>query len=262
MRTRIKLPTDPYAEASPGRPRRRAPFIAVGFVLVLLAVIALVNRGHGSGAKPAAAAGPTAAASSAPPISVTSPYSAGQATSTAGGVPVGYPHTTSGAEAAAANYVVAFNSAVMVSPSARDRLVNAIADPAIASSLEGQFDAAYAQIDTTYGLTTAGAAPAGQTFVERAAPVGVSVVSTSGNTATISVWTVTLAGLAGANSQHAVSEDWVTVTVTLNWTHGDWKWFSFQSAEGPAPLGGLQTPAPGTTLQAAVTKYGELRYGR
>lgn len=262
MRTRIKLPTDPYAEASPGRPRRRAPFIAVGFVLVLLAVIALVNRGHGSGAKPAAAASPTAAAGSAPPISVTSPYSAGQATSTAGGVPVGYPHTTSGAEAAAANYVVAFNSAVMVSPSARDRLVNAIADPAIASSLEGQFDAAYAQIDTTYGLTTAGAAPAGQTFVERAAPVGVSVVSTSGNTATISVWTVTLAGLAGANSQHAVSEDWVTVTVTLNWTHGDWKWFSFQSAEGPAPLGGLQTPAPGTTLQAAVTKYGELRYGR
>jgi hypothetical protein len=260
VRTRIKLPADPYAESTPRRPRPRAPFIAVGFVLLLLAVIAIVNRGHGSAAKPAAAS--SSAATGAPSVAVTAPYSAGQPTSTAGGVPVGYPHTTAGAEAAAANYVVAFNSADMVYSWARNRLVNAIADPAIASSLQGQFDAAYAQIDTTYGLSSSGAAPSGQTFVERAAPVGVSLVSTSGNTATVSVWAVTLAGLAGANSQHAVSEDWVTVTVTLNWTHGDWKWFSFQSAEGPAPLGGLQTPAPGTTLQAAVTKYGELRYGR
>ncbi|MBR7833597.1 hypothetical protein KDL01_09995, partial [Actinospica durhamensis] len=201
-------------------------------------------------------------AATSPSVSVTTPYTAGQATSTAGGVPVGYPHTTAGAEAAAANYVVAFNSADMVYAWQRDKLVNAIADPAIASTLQGQFDAAYAQIDTTYGLSGSGAAPSGQTFVERAAPVGVSLVSTSGDTATVSVWAVTLAGLAGANSQHAVSEDWVTVTVTLNWTHGDWKWFSFQSADGPAPLGGLQTPAPGTTLQAAVNKYGELRYGR
>jgi hypothetical protein len=267
-RTRIKLPVDPYAESTPRRPRRRVPFIAVGFVLALLAVIAIVNRGHGSGKAGAAAAsspapGATATVTAtAPAAPVTAPYTAGQATSTAGGVPVGYPHTSNGAEAAAANYVVAFNSADMVHASARDRLVNAIADPAIASTLQGRFDAAYAQIDTTYGLTSAGAAPSGQTFVERAAPVGVTMVSASGDSATVAVWAVTLAGLAGVNSQHAVSEDWVTVTVTLNWTHGDWKWFSFQSAEGPAPLGGLQTPAPGTTLQAAVTKYGELRYGR
>jgi hypothetical protein len=193
---------------------------------------------------------------------VTTSYDAGQASGSADGVPVGYPHSSSGAEAAAANYVVAFNSADMVRSSNRARLVNAIADPAIASSLEGQFDAAYAQLDTNYGLSNSGAAPAGQTYVERAAPVGVSLVSDSGNTATVSVWMVSLAGLAGTNSQHAVSEDWSTVTVTLNWTHGDWKWFSFVSADGPAPLGGLQTPAAGSTLQAAVTKYGGLRYGR
>lgn len=261
VRTRIKLPADPYAEAAPRRPRPRLALIAIGSVLALLAVIAIVNHGHGSAEKPAAsAAGPDPAASPAPAL--TSPYAAGLATSSADGVPVGYPHTVAGAEAAAANYVVAFNSATMVHSWQRDKLVNAIADPAIASSLQGQFDAAYAQIATTYGLTAAGAPPAGQTFVERAAPVGVSLVSGGGQSATVSVWAVTLAGLAGRDSQHAVAEDWVTVTVTLNWTHGDWKWFSFQSAEGPAPLGGLQTPAPGSTLQAAVTKYGELRYGR
>lgn len=264
-RTRIKLPTDPYSDGVPRRSRLRGPLIVGGVVVALFAVIALVNHGgRSTGSNSAAATGtPSAGASpSASSSSVTTSYDSTQANGTADGVPVGYPHSSSGAEAAAANYVVAFNSASMVRSSARARLINAIADPAIAGTLQGQFDAAYAQIDTTYGLTSSGAAPAGQTYVERAAPVGVSLVSDSGNTATVSVWVVTLAGLAGTNSQHAVSEDWATVTVTLNWTHGDWKWFSFQSADGPAPLGGLQTPAAGSTLQAAVSTFGGLRYGR
>lgn len=270
-RTRIRLPADPYAEQAPrGRGLRlRGPLIGLGLVLALFAVIALVNHDHGSSAKggSAAATGAAATPTLAPSAgsgatSVTVPYSAGQASSSADGVPVGYPHSVSGAESAAANYVVAFNSADMVYPSVRDRLIDAIADPAIGGTLEGQFDAAYAQIDDTYGLTSSGSAPAGQTFVERAAPVGVSLVSDTGQSATVSVWVVTLAGLAGNGSQHAVSEDWATVTVTLSWIDGDWKWFSFQSSDGPAPLGGLQTPAPGSTLQAAVTKFGGLRYGK
>ncbi|HET9172447.1 MAG TPA: hypothetical protein VFN97_23675 [Actinospica sp.] len=267
VRTRIKLPADQYSETPARRSRLRGALIVGGVVVALFAVIALVNQGDkgSSGSAPAAdgtAAATPSVSATASPTAVTAPYDAGQAAGTADGVPVGYPHTSSGAEAAAANYVVAFNSASMVYSSVRGRLINAIADPAIASSLQGQFDAAYAQIDTTYGLSSSGAAPAGQTYVERAAPVGVSLVSDSGSTATVSVWVVTLAGIAGTNSQHAVSEDWATVTVTLNWTHGDWKWFSFQSADGPAPLGGLQTPAAGSTLQAAVSKFGGLRYGR
>jgi len=267
VRTRIKLPEDPYSENLPRRSRLRGPLIVGGVIVALFAVIALVNQGGKGGSAQAAGATASAAATPSPTPTVsqtpvTTSYDAGQASGSADGVPVGYPHSSSGAEAAAANYVVAFNSADMVRSSNRARLVNAIADPAIASSLEGQFDAAYAQLDTNYGLSSSGSAPAGQTYVERAAPVGVSLVSDSGNTATVSVWMVSLAGLAGTNSQHAVSEDWSTVTVTLNWTHGDWKWFSFVSADGPAPLGGLQTPAAGSTLQAAVTKYGGLRYGR
>ena len=270
-RTRIRLPADPYADEVPrGRGRRlRGPLIGLGLVLALFAVIALVNHDHSDSAKggPAAATGTAGTPTAAPgatsgATSVTVPYTAGQASGSADGVPVGYPHSVSGAESAAANYVVAFNSADMVYPSVRNRLIDAIADPAIGGTLEGQFDAAYSQIDDTYGLTSAGSAPAGQTFVERAAPVGVSLVSDTGRSATVSVWVVTLAGLAGTGSQHAVSEDWATVTVTLSWTDGDWKWFSFQSSDGPAPLGGLQTPAPGSTLQAAVTKFGGLRYGK
>jgi hypothetical protein len=267
-RTRIKLPADPYAEEAPRSLglRLRGPLIALGLVLALFAVIALVNHGRGASprSEPAASTGSagTSAGGSPSASSVTVAYDAGQASGSADGVPVGYPHSSTGAESAAANYVVAFNSADMVYSSVRDRLIDAIADPDIGANLEGQFDAAYAQIDETYGLSSSGAAPAGQTFVERAAPIGVSLVSDNGRSATVSVWVVTLAGLAGTGSQHAVSEDWATVTVTLSWADGDWKWFSFQSSDGPAPLGGLQTPAPGATLQAAVTKYGGLRYGK
>ncbi|HTJ71587.1 MAG TPA: hypothetical protein VL551_28850 [Actinospica sp.] len=265
-RTRIRLPADPYSDTAPRRSRLRGPLIVGGVVVALFAIIALVNQGGKGGSPNAAAATASATPTPDPSATASAPlttaYDAGQASDSADGVPVGYPHTSSGAQAAAANYVVAFNSAAMVRSSARARLVNAIADPAIASSLQGQFDAAYAQIDGNEGLTSSGQPPAGQTYVERAAPIGVSLVSDSGNTAVVSVWTVTLQGLAGANSQHAVYEDWSTVTVTLNWTHGDWKWFSFQSSDGPAPLGGLQTPAAGSTLQAAVSKFGGLRYGR
>ena len=263
MRTRIKLPTDPYADERPRRPRPRAPFVVIGVVLVAFLVIALVNRGHSAPSRPAAAASSSAGPNpSQSPTAQTVPYSAGQASDTADGIPVGYPHSVAGAEAAAANYASAIYTTDMVYPWDRHKLVNAIADPAIASSLQGQFDAAYSQLDTRLGLTSSGTAPSGESFMQRASAVGVSLVSDSGDTAVVSVWEVTLAGLVGGNTQEPVSEDWVTVTVTLNWTHGDWKWFSYQSADGPAPLGGLQTPAAGSTLQAAVTKYGELRYGR
>jgi hypothetical protein len=266
-RTRIRLPADPYADEAPRRLglRLRGPLIGLGLVLALFAVIALVNHDHGSAkgqstAATGAAGTPTAATPGA--TSVTAPYTAGQASGSADGVPVGYPHSVSGAEAAAANYVVAFYSTDMVYPSVRARLVNAIADPAIASELQGQFDATYTNIDMNNGLTSQGVAPAGQTFVLRTAPMGVSLVSDSGDTATVSVWIVSLVGLAGTGSQHAVEENWATITTTLTWTDGDWKWYSVVVADGPAPLGGLQTPAPGQTLQAAVNKFGGLKYAR
>jgi hypothetical protein len=266
-RTRIKLPEDPYAGRAPrGRGSRlRGPLIVVGLVIALFAVIAVVNHGHGAPAKTDAAtaggsASPTASPADTGPV--TAPFTSGLAAGSADNVPIGYPHTTAGAEAAAANYVVAFYSTDMVHPRDRQKLVNAIADPAIASALLGQFDATYSNIVTNYGLTSSGAAPAGQTFVMRTSPMGVSLVSQNGDTATVSVWIVSLAGVAGTDSQHAVSENWATITATLNWTHGDWKWYSVVVADGPAPLGGLQTPAPGSTLQAAVNKFGGLKYAR
>ena len=272
-RTRIKLPVDPYsssyAEEAPRRSRLRGPLIVIGVVVVLFAVIALVNQNdHGSSSMAPGAAAATGAASAAPgatSTSVTTGYGSGLASGSADGVPVGYPHTSDGAEAAAANYMSAFNGTEMVYSWYRVQLLNAIADPADAAGLRGQLDGMYAKVDSGYDISSSGQAPSGDTFVNRATPVGVSLVSDNGSTAVVSVWTVRLLGLAGTNVQSAdaaVSEDWATFTMTLGWSRGDWKWVGFTLSDGPAPLGGLQTPAAGQTLQAAVSKYGGLSYGR
>lgn len=262
-RTRVKLPHDPYGD-EPGPRRGRRPLVLGGALLALLLTVTLVNRGgHGS------AAGRTADNTDANTPATTGgaaqtvPFQAsGLPAGSADQVPITYPDTAQGAESAAANYVVAYTASSMVQPAARHRLINAIADPAIASSLQSQLDATYATTNGYYGLAADGAPPAGLTFVQRSAPVGVTLVNHDGGGATVSVWVVTVAGLAGQGSTHPVTEGWSTVTVTLHWTSGDWKWVSFTSVDGPAPVGGQQTPASSQALQSAINQFGGLRYAR
>jgi hypothetical protein len=271
-RTRIKLPADPYAEdAARRRPRLRGPLIAGGVILALFAIIALVNQndhgksgsaGSGSANADSTATPKPSAAASVTPTSVTEAYGSGLASSSAADVPVGYPHTSNGAEAAAANYVSGFNSAEMVYSWYRVELLNAIADPADAASLRSELNAEYAKIDSDYGLSGSGSAPAGDTFVNRLTPVGVTLASDNGSTAVVSVWTVLLQGMTGSTAQQPITEQWDTFSLTLAWSHGDWKWVSYGVSDGPAPLSGQQVPAVGSTLQAAASKYGGLTYGR
>jgi hypothetical protein len=275
-RTRVKLPPDPYS-ASDARPKRgRRPLIIIGAVLALFIAIALVNRSthHSSGNTTASQTGssPTTGAGSNPTAAaaggtatgpVTSPIQgSGLPSGTADSIPIGYPHTSQGAQSAAANYVSAYGSASMVHADARHKLVNAIADPAIASTLQSQLDATFTAANSSFGLTADGTAPAGQTFVARAAPIGVTLVNDNGNSATVAVWTVSLSGLAGTGSTHPVTEAWSTITVTLHWTEGDWKWVSFTSVDGPVPTSGQQIPSTGQALQNAVNQFGGLRYAR
>ncbi|HEV2640815.1 MAG TPA: hypothetical protein VGX23_37200 [Actinocrinis sp.] len=265
-RTRVKLPPDPYGDETPRRPIRFRALAVLLSVAVLLTVAAVVNHRHSAtpGTTPAAAAStaPAAAAPSAPvsggPTTVAADTGAAAQT-TAGGIPVGYTDTTAGAEAAAANYVAACWSAPMVSSSARNTLINAIADPAIAPQLQGQLTTLFNQLKGAYGLSSTGAAPAGQTFVERTVPVGVSLVSAGSKTTTVAVWVVTMSGLTGANSSQPVTEGWATVTVTLSWTHQDWKWSTFTDVDGPTPLDG-ETPSTPQAVQNALGQFGGLPY--
>lgn len=267
-RTRVKLPPDPYRDDEPRPGRGRRPLILLAALVALVAAITIVNRStHHSGGSPTAGQSPAAAGSSNPAVNPTGPVTSqfdgsGLPGNTADGVPIGYPHTARGAESAAANYVVAYASSAMVNPTERHKLIDAIADPAIASDLQTQLDTAYTQVDNSLGLSADGVPPSGQTFVQRSAPVGVTLVKSSSNDATVSVWTVTLSGLAGQGSTHPVVENWSTITVTLRWTGGDWKWVSFASVDGPVPTSGQQVVSGGQDLQKAVNQFGGLRYAR
>ena len=264
-RTRVKLPPDPYGEEPPRRPIRFRALAVLITVGLLLAVAAVVNhRPQPAAQTPAASStGSTAAPSAAPAVTaVPTVIAAGTgaaAQTTSGGIPVGYADTSAGAEAAAANYVAACWSAPMVSSAARDTLINAIADPAIASQLQGQLNTLFTELKGAYGLSASGAAPPGQTFVERTIPVGVSLMSAGSKTSTVAVWVVTMSGLTGTNSSQPVTEGWATVTVTLNWTHKDWKWSSFTEADGPTPLDG-ETPSTPQAVQNALGQFGGLPY--
>jgi hypothetical protein len=244
--------------------------VLLAALAALVAAVTIVNHttrhSGGSPVSGQSAAGDGSSAANAGASAsgpVTAPFqNSGLPANTADNVPIGYPHTAKGAESAAANYVVAYSSSAMVTPAARHELIDAIADPAIASSLQSQLDTAYSQVDSSLGLSAQGVAPSGQTFVQRSAPVGVTLVNNGGDAATVSVWTVTIAGLAGTGSTHPVAENWSTVTVTLHWTQGDWKWVSFSAADGPVPAGGQQTVSGSQDLQKAVSQFGGLRYAR
>ncbi len=273
-RTRVKLPPDPYRDGgAPRPPRGRRPLILVGALVALVAVIAIVNRSTNHGSSPQSdgqasasdgsnSGSPASSAGSGSNAPVTVPQGAGLPSNSADGVPIGYPHTKQGAESAAANYVVAYSSSRMATPSARHQLIDAIADPAISSALQSQLDTAYQAEGASFGLSSDGVPPAGQTFVQRAAPVGVTLVNSNGDGATVKVWAVVILGLAGPNSTHPVVEDWTTFTITLHWTKGDWKWVSFTSADGPTPAGGEQIASGSQDLQNAINQFGGLRYAR
>jgi hypothetical protein len=148
----------------------------------------------------------------------------------------------------------------MMAVDTRHKLVQEIADPAIEPNLQNQLDQAFALAAQGFGLDKNGNAPTGQSFVSRAVPFGTSVTNYSAAKATVAVWINMLAGTAGQGSTHPVSESWVTVTLNLSWVNGDWKWSSFNQADGPTPVPAGQQVSSSSDLQKAVQQFARLRY--
>ncbi|MFF4651872.1 hypothetical protein [Streptomyces sp. NPDC001380] len=264
--TRTRLPVGDLPSAPPTRqPRPLRTLLTVMTVLVLLVVaISFANRdkpvprsgtgtasGGGSGDSGGGAA-PTAATGRRPVD-----------TTTAGGIPTGFPRTDQGAQSAAANYAVALGSAGMFDPGTRHSVVAAIADPAAAAALQRRLDDAFAQgAAARYGLDEHGAAPAGLTFISRTVPVGTRTEQYGGDGARVAVWSNGLIGLAGQGSTQPVAENWFTLTLTLRWAGGDWKVADFRQQAGPAPVNGDQRAASADEIRSAAEQYGGFRYAR
>jgi hypothetical protein len=261
--TRTRLPDgDPDAYGPPRRPARssRSLIAVVGVVVLLIAAIALANRGGGAddpsgdGSKAAGGTQPTAATGVKP---VTGKNGANAA------IPSGYAKTEQGAQSAAANYAVALGSDGMFKASTRRGIVEAVYDPAAADTLVADLDKAYsAGFLANVGLSADGAAPTGLTFISRTVPVGTKVTAQNGDTATVEVWCTGVVGLAGPESTKPVTDTWFTITQKLKWIGDDWKIESSSQKEGPTPVNGDNRASSADEIAGAVQGYGGFTYAR
>ncbi|MCX5227612.1 hypothetical protein ABZY16_06935 [Streptomyces sp. NPDC006553] len=260
--TRTRLPEGNSGDVYGGarRPVRssRSLITVVGVVVLLVAAIALANRGGGD---PADAAGP-----SADTPGTTAPTAATgvrPVTGKNGQIPTGYAQDEQGAQSAATNYAVALGSVGMFQDGPREDLVRATHDPAVADDLLKRLDASYTpEFLTGIGLDANGAAPTGLTFVSRTVPVGAKVRDYTDTSATVDVWCTGLVGLAGTGSTKPVTSTWFTLTQKLTWVGGDWRIASSTQSEGPTPVNGDNRASVADDIAEAVEGYGGFTYAR
>ena len=159
--------------------------------------------------------------------------------------------TRSGAIAAAARSITAFDGTVLLQPMRLQAVVSRMASRAARPQLLALFAQASAQTRAKLG---ADSVPR-PVIVLRSVPVGYRVDSFSGDRATVSVWYV---GIVGSGATVQPQQSWRTQVVSLVWEAGVWKVRSFASSPGPTPpLSAVETAyAPGD-LFAAIPRFEE-----
>ncbi|EFL16497.1 hypothetical protein [Streptomyces sp. C] len=257
--TRTRLPdppSDPY-----GGPRRtprssRGLITVVGVVVLLIAAIAFANR---SGDTP-----DTTTSDKAPDTTSTAPTGTAPVTTKTAGIPKGFAHDEQGAQSAAANYAVALGSDGMFDAARRKAIAQAVYTPDTAGPRLAELDRLYADPGFLgrIGLEAGGKAPKGMVFVSRTNPAGTKIEKIDGDTATVSVWSSSLFGLAGEGSKTPVSEGWYTYTFELRWVNNDWGVSNFTQKDGPTPVGRDQMASSAEDMSAAVSQFGGLTYAR
>jgi hypothetical protein len=155
------------------------------------------------------------------------------------GVPVGYPQTAEGAQAAALRYVAVLGGPLMLDPARRDLALAAV-------SPDGQpvadVAARWASRPNVERVTGAEQAlRSGAPVVAAAAPVMSRATAYDGATATVAIWAT---AVLGTDRLGTLDQSWSTETVTLRWV-GDWKLAAYESSPGPVPaLRQAVTPLP------------------
>jgi hypothetical protein len=166
------------------------------------------------------------------------------------GVPVGYAHTEAGAVAAATNYLMVVDGALITQPDKYRAAINTLSAPEGRGKLRqvAEADMTGAQYLITY-------AAQGRSVVRRDIPLAYSVPRYNADSAQVSIWAESMIAVDGAVS---FREGWTTTTVTCEWSSGDWK-LSDIAASGPDSFGPVPTPveAPGqsVSLPAQLSNY-------
>jgi hypothetical protein len=269
-RTRTRYPAgEAPPEGASGRHPLRTLAAVLGAVLLLLVLVAVINRtsgstrAGGSGSQgTGAGTGSTGAGTSgggAQP-SATAPTGTQPVSTSQDGIATGFPHSAEGAQSAAVNYSVALGSSQMYATASRHAILQTIIDPAVLTGFQTRFDGSFTVQGNKLGLRL-GQAPKGMSFVSRVIPVGTKIDSYGGQSV-VEVWNDSLFGLAGQGSTYPVTESWYTLTVTLDWADGDWKLHDVKQSDGPTPISGNQTASSAGAMANAVTEFGGFRYAR
>ncbi len=145
-------------------------------------------------------------------------------------VPVGYPQTSAGAQAAATRYVAVLGGALGLDPSRRDLALAAVSRNGQPPHAIVARWATRPNVERATGVQQA--LRSGLPVTAAAVPVMSRVTTYGGDTATVVVWVTAVLGTERLGS---LDQSWSTETVTLQWS-GDWKLAAYESAPGPVPV--------------------------
>ncbi|MFD6417019.1 hypothetical protein [Streptomyces sp. NPDC060194] len=136
------------------------------------------------------------------------------------GVPVGHPHTRSGAKAAAANYtIISSSSRYLTDQDARHEAVSVMAAHDAVEPLTRKTDEA---ADTAAGSLRGDAREVfAKDAVARTGVLSANILSYNGGEAMVRLWTTTVRGSAAGHETPQAGFE--SVTVTLTWESDDWK---------------------------------------
>lgn len=166
--------------------------------------------------------------------------------------------TEDGAVAAAHEVLRVFGSTRMYDSRERERVLPSLAGQTGAAA---EVDRGFALAARTLGLDERGRSLDGE-LVSRLVPVGHRTISLDADRAEIAFWVVGLLGVAGETSPVPVMATWTTETLTLEWVDGRWVLTSMRQADGPAPIGSAQVPAPAADIARAARDFEEVLHGR
>lgn len=143
------------------------------------------------------------------------------------GVPVGYPHTSTGAVTAAVNWVASFPRLMRLNPlSLQNTLIDLMSQAGAATGVDEAVEDYFELYDAL-----------GPEFRERVwieSPLQTSLGARTDTTSQVSVWSVVVTG--GGPDDETVVSIWRTHRIDLVWERGDWKIDAVEILEGPTPI--------------------------
>lgn len=223
--------------------------VATAAVLALVAgtVIGLAAGPGGPGGSPTEV---TKEAATAPTVPANSTELG--PTAVRAGMPVGFSRTEPGARAAAMTYSAASQLWLYFTDEEIEEAVAAIAAPPAAPSLTREVVG-----EVGVAREALAASPGRVWWVVR--PLATRVEAFTPDRARISVWTVTV--LSAADVALPQSE-WITVTVELVWSDGDWLVEAITDTAGPTPmLGPRDQPWQPEPLDDALEGFERVEVG-